>query len=84
AFLPEVSAQLGIEFSPPRVTRWLIETFGKGAKIGGVAIAFLVYFAAAAALGLFFARTRDVLPGKTTIARGVAFSLLPITFTALF
>lgn len=84
AFLPEVSAQLGIEFSPPRATRWLIETFGKGAKIGGVAIAFLVYFAAAAALGLFFARTRDVLPGKTTIARGVAFSLLPITFTALF
>ncbi|MER3427181.1 MAG: molybdopterin-binding oxidoreductase [Pyrinomonas sp.] len=84
AFLPEVSAQLGIEFSPPRITRFLIETFGKGAKIGGVAIAFLVYFAAAAALGLFFARTRDVLPGKSAIARGLAFSLLPITFTALF
>lgn len=83
AFLPEVSAQLGIEFSPPAATRFLIETFGKGAKIGGVAIAFLLYYIAAALLGIFFARIKDLLPAKRAITRGLLFSLFPIIITAL-
>ena len=82
-FLPELSTQFAIEVSPGSVSSYVIEHLGKAGKIGATFFAFLVYFAAAAALGLVFDSLRSKLPGKTAIERGAVFAAIPLGMTGV-
>jgi DMSO/TMAO reductase YedYZ molybdopterin-dependent catalytic subunit len=83
-FLPELSTQLAIEISPGFVSGYVIEHLGKAGKIGATALAFVVYFIAAALLGLLFDFVRAKLPGRNALQRGFLFSAIPLGVSALF
>jgi len=82
--LPEFSTQFAIEISPGTVSSYVIEHLGKGGKIGATIFAFLVYFIAAALLGLLFDSVQGKLPGRNALLRGLLFSVIPLGATALF
>jgi DMSO/TMAO reductase YedYZ molybdopterin-dependent catalytic subunit len=83
-FLPELSTQLAIEISPGFFSSFVIEHLGKAGKIGATILAFLVYFIAAALLGLLFDFVRAKLPGRNALQRGLLFSAIPLGAAALF
>jgi DMSO/TMAO reductase YedYZ molybdopterin-dependent catalytic subunit len=83
-FLPELSTQVAIEISPGSFSSYVIEHLGKAGKIGATVFAFLVYFIAAALLGLLFDFVRAKLPGRKALQRGLLFSAIPLGATALF
>ncbi len=85
-FLPEISAQLAVEYSPSGLTRFIIDRFGTGDKAVGTAIAFTAYFIAGIVFGLIFLRTRNRLPGESAAAKGLSFmpvTLIPTTVFAV-
>ena len=73
-FLPELSTQLAIEISPGFFSSYVIEHLGKAGKIGATVLAFMIYFIAAALLGLLFDVLRSKLPGRNALQRGLLFS----------
>ena len=74
-FLPEISAQFAVEYSPGSFTRFVIEHFGKEDKSVATAVAFVAYFVAGVLFALLFTAVRGRLPGNSAMAKGLAFTL---------
>jgi len=83
-FLPEISAQFAVEYSPGAFIRFVIEHFGKEDKAVGTAVAFVAYFVAGMLFALLFATIRSRLPGMSAMAKGLAFTPITMSATAVF